>query len=75
MVVIATGSIPFSPLSNASMVIMLEDSKWFEKILCRVLVKRTPGKHEYVHWQRQYNLDNVENGVEHNEINQLTIYS
>ena len=38
-----------------------------------MLVKRTLGKHELVHWPLRYNLNSVENSVKHHTINQLFI--
>ena len=31
-----------------------------KRILCRALVKRSPGKHRYVHWPPRHNQGNVE---------------
>ena len=45
MVVIATGFISLPPLFVSLTVVLWESSQWLGKILCRVLVKRTPGKH------------------------------
>ena len=45
MIVIETGFIPLSPLSIISTMIMWEAASGFERLLCGVLVRRTPGKH------------------------------
>ena len=39
-----------------------------ERILCRVLVKRTPGKHGLVYWPLWYDWNIVENDVKHHTI-------
>ena len=41
-----------------------------ERILCRELVKRAPGKAWMVHWQPLYNCNNVEQQQQHQSINQ-----
>ena len=40
------------------------------RILCGVLVKRTPGKHGPVHWPPHYSWNTVENGFKHHSIDQ-----
>ena len=50
MIFIATGFIPLSQPSVVATMVVWESSQWPERILCRVLVKRTPGKHREVHW-------------------------
>ena len=45
MIVIATGFIPLSPLSVVSTTVCGKAASGLERILCGVLVKRTPGKH------------------------------
>ena len=57
-------SIPFSPLSILSTMVMWEAASGLERILCGVLVKRTPGKHGLVHWPPRYYWNNVENGAQ-----------
>jgi hypothetical protein len=45
MIIIATGFIPLSQLSIVSTMVMWEAASGLERILCRVLVKITSGKH------------------------------
>ena len=45
MIVIATGFIPLSPLSVVRQWLCGKAAGGLERVLCRVLVKRTPGKH------------------------------
>ena len=50
MIVIATGFIPLSPLSVVSTMVIAKAASGLERILCGVLVKRTPGKDGWVLW-------------------------
>ena len=65
MIVIATGFIPASPLSVVLTLVMWESTSGLERVLCGVLIKRTPGKHGQVHWPPRYNRNTVENGIKH----------
>ena len=69
VIVFATGFIPLSPLSIVSWLCGKAVSG-FERILCVVLVTRTPEKHGQVHWPPRYNRNTVESGVKHHTIDQ-----
>ena len=66
MIVIATGFIPLSPMSNFSTIVIWESSQWPGKNV----LWRTPGKHEYGHWLPRYNWNKIENDVTHHTVNQ-----
>ena len=55
------------PLSQLSVVSTMVTG--LERMFCGALIKRTPGKHLYLHWPQRYNRNNVENGVKHRTIN------
>ena len=74
MIVIVTGFIPLSLRSIVSTIVMWEGSySGLERILCGLLVQRTPENHGRVHWPPRYNWNIVQNGVKHHTINQNSV--
>ena len=58
---IAIGFISLSLLST----VLWESSQWLGYNNVRILVKRTPGKHEWMQWPPRINRNNVENGMKY----------
>ena len=54
MITIATGFIPFSPLSVVLTMVKWESSQWLGRNIVQGTDKISPGKHGQVHWP-QYN--------------------
>ena len=73
MIVIAAGFSSLSPMFRQWL--CGKAASGLKKILCGVLVKRTSGKHGYVHWLPQGNWNTVENGIKHHAINQYNQYT
>ena len=49
-----------------------EAASGLDRKLYRVLVTRTPGEYDYVHWLLLYNCNTVENGIKCNKIKSIT---
>ena len=61
MIVIATGFIPLSPLSVVLTMLCGKAVSGLERILCGVLVKRTPGKHVFCPSQNKFHFFESQN--------------